>query len=294
MHKVMKTRQYILSFAAALALFMPLASCSDDEDTTPSNADVNGFAVADDDQSETAQIRRDFFSATGSYLLFTDTLGLSSNGTYELLDPGYAIFGSSSSNNYQYGYITDVEEQAKAAQCVETYLMSKLGKSAPYSVFLVNDLYYYNDYGRKRTLTMYLGARTYVLSMSDGEAYDDPSSYFSDMLKDIITDVLDKHETEMEAFYAYSDDYYGDDLADHDLDSLTEQETWDLGFFRYEEDEWWGSYFLYKSSDLSDWLDAELTYTPETFEEKYGSSSVMVNKFNTLREILLSLGFVLE
>jgi hypothetical protein len=37
-----------------------------------------------------------------------------------------------------------------------------------------------------------------------------------------------------------------------------------------------------------------LEYTPDSFEEAYGSSSVMVNKFNTLRQIILSLGFKLD
>ena len=45
-----------------------LTSCSDDEDTSPSNAEVNAFAPAAADNSATAQLQREFYNETGVYL----------------------------------------------------------------------------------------------------------------------------------------------------------------------------------------------------------------------------------
>ena len=42
-----------------------LTSCSDDEDTSPSNAEVNAFAPAAADNSATAQLQREFYNETG-------------------------------------------------------------------------------------------------------------------------------------------------------------------------------------------------------------------------------------
>lgn len=59
---------YLLALCVAS---MAMTACSEDEDLTPSYKDVNGFEPAADDNSATAQLRRDFFKETGSYLLLT-------------------------------------------------------------------------------------------------------------------------------------------------------------------------------------------------------------------------------
>lgn len=48
-------------FLLTLSTLAIIPSCSDDENLTPTNADINGFAPAADDNSTTAQIRNDFF-----------------------------------------------------------------------------------------------------------------------------------------------------------------------------------------------------------------------------------------
>ena len=61
--------------------------------------------------------------------------------------------------------------------------------------------------------------------------------------------------------------------------------------FYYIEDGWWGSYFYYQNTDLSLWLEAVLTMSPSEFEAEYGSSSVMMEKYALLRQIVLDQGF---
>lgn len=278
----------LFSFSIAC---VSVACGGEEDDTTPSYADINGFAPADDDNSPTAQLRRDFYNQTGSYLLFKDTLiTRTSDGRSELLDITYFIMGSidwQSDYDYTYEYIEDIEQQRKAAEYVQKYLISRLGKNAPYSFFLVNDLHY-DYYGRLRQRDKVLGLRSYVISMGGGEAYEDPETYFGDMIVDIVKNSISRVPEEvMNQFYAFSKDYYGNDVEG----SLTDQEVWDLGMFYYIADDWWGNYFYYESTDLSLWLEAVLTMSPSEFEAEYGSSSVMMEKYTLLREIILNQGF---
>ncbi|MBQ7717606.1 MAG: hypothetical protein IJT55_08890 [Prevotella sp.] len=278
----------LFSFSIAC---VSVACGGEEDDTTPSYADINGFAPADDDNSPTAQLRRDFYNQTGSYLLFKDTLiTRTSDGRSELLDITYFIMGSidwQSDYDYTYEYIEDIEQQRKAAEYVQKYLISRLGKNTPYSFFLVNDLHY-DYYGRLRQRDKVLGLRSYVISMGGGEAYEDPETYFGDMIVDIVKNSISRVPEEvMNQFYAFSKDYYGNDVEG----SLTDQEVWDLGMFYYIADDWWGNYFYYESTDLSLWLEAVLTMSPSEFEAEYGSSSVMMEKYTLLREIILNQGF---
>lgn len=293
-HKAARMAYNLLLALFAICISGVCVACGGEEDdTTPSYADVNGFAPADDDNSPTAQLRRDFYNQTGSYLLFKDTLIThTSDGRSELLDITYFIMGSidwQSDYEYTYEYIEDIEQQRKAAEYVQKYLIKRLGKNTPYSFFLVNDLHY-DYYGRLRQRDKVLGLRSYVISMGGGEAYDDPETYFGDMIVDIVKNSISRVPEElMNQFYAFSKDYYGNDIDGE----LTDQEVWDLGMFYYIEDDWWGNYFYYQSTDLSLWLEAVLTMSPSEFEAEYGSSSVMMEKYTLLREIILDQGFEL-
>ena len=291
-HKAARMAYNLLLALFAICISGVCVACGGEEDdTTPSYADVNGFAPADDDNSPTAQLRRDFYNQTGSYLLFKDTLIThTSDGRSELLDITYFIMGSidwQSDYKYTYEYIEDIEQQRKAAEYVQKYLIKRLGKNTPYSFFLVNDLHY-DYYGRLRQRDKVLGLRSYVISMGGGEAYDDPETYFGDMVVDIVKNSISRVPEElMNQFYAFSKDYYGNDIDGE----LTDQEVWDLGMFYYIEDGWWGSYFYYQNTDLSLWLEAVLTMSPSEFEGEYGSSTVMMEKYALLRQIVVDQGF---
>ena len=293
-HKAARMAYNLLLALFAICISGVCVACGGEEDdTTPSYADVNGFAPADDDNSPTAQLRRDFYNQTGSYLLFKDTLIThTSDGRSELLDITYFIMGSidwQSDYKYTYEYIEDIEQQRKAAEYVQKYLIKRLGKNTPYSFFLVNDLHY-DYYGRLRQRDKVLGLRSYVISMGGGEAYDDPETYFGDMIVDIVKNSISRVPEElMNQFYAFSKDYYGNDVEGR----LTDQEVWDLGMFYYIEDDWWGNNFYYQNTDLSLWLEAVLTMSPSEFEAEYGSSSVMMEKYALLRQIILDQGFEL-
>ena len=290
----MSIRKYIFPLAVALLGF---TACGGEDALTPSNADVNGFAPAADDNSATAQLCNAFYKETGAYLLFNDTLNSTdTKGNPELFDATYAMIGTGSVDDYsyKYSYITDVTEQQKFAEDVKTYLLNKLGKAKPYSFLLVNDISYVNSYGRTKHVNYLLATRGYVLSTNNGAMYDDPESYFSGMLANIIIDKFGRQSsTVTDPFYAYSKTLYGEYLGDHNIDATVENVEWQYGFLEKFEDMWGGDdyEFPYKERDLKDWVSVVLTMTRDEFVAKYGSQQIMVNKFDTIKGILEQMGF---
>lgn len=287
-------------------LSLGLASCSDDDDDlTPSNADVNGFAPAASDNSQTAQIRNDFFKATGAYLLFNDTLlTTSTNGQPELFDANYSITSSPAvstgldDNDYKYVYITDVAQQQKAADTIKEYLVKKLGKQLPFSFFLVDDIYYsYTTWSgnvKKKHLPMLIAPRGYVISTQEGALYDDPETVVSSLLADLVTARVNKADAAItEKFYSYSKDYYDKDFSDLNLnvDDFNNDPTliWNYGFFNYGD--FYGGFFYNKGQDIKDWVKAVFSTDRATFAETYGSSAVMMSKYDAMKEIIHNMGF---
>lgn len=273
-----------------------LTACGGENDLTPSNADVNGFAPAADDNSATAQLRNAFYKATGIFLLFNDTLtSTDTKGRPELFDATYAMIGSvSNSQDYRYSYITDVADQQRFSEAVKTYLLNKLGKARPFSFLLVNDISYVNYNGSTKHVDYLLAPRGYVLSTDNGQMYDDPEGYFSDMLANIVVDKFERQASAVtDPFYAYGKTLYGNDLNDHDIDATEENVEWQYGFLEKFESFWSATdyYFPDRQRDLQDWVDVVLTMSRDEFVAKYGSQQIMVNKFDTLKSIIEQMGF---
>ena len=289
----MRIYKYILSAAVALSM---LTACGGEDDLTPSNADVNGFAPAADDNSATAQLRNAFYKATGIFLLFNDTLTTTdTKGRPELFDATYAMIGSvSNSQDYRYSYITDAADQQRFSEAVKTYLLNKLGKARPFSFLLVNDISYVNYNGSTKHVDYLLAPRGYVLSTDNGQMYDDPEGYFSDMLANIVVDKFERQASAVtDPFYAYGKTLYGKYLSDHDIDATEENVEWQYGFLEKFEDFWSATeyYFPYRQRDLQDWVDVVLTMSRDDFVAKYGSQQIMVNKYDTLKGIIMQMGF---
>ncbi len=291
----MSRKIYECVFLAFMGL-LGLTACGGEDDLAPSNADINGFAPEEGDNSATAQLRNSFYKETGSYLLFNDTLNSTdTKGNPELFDARYAMIGSGSNTYYyKYSYVTDIAQQKKFADAVRTYLMGKLGKVRPFSFLLVNDISYVNSYGNTRHLNYLLATRGYVISSNNGAIFDDAETFFSSMMASIIIDKFGRQTSSVtDPFYAYSKTVYGEYLSDHDIDATIENVEWQYGFMEKFEDIWGGDdyYFPFEKRDLQDWVNAVLTMTRDEFVAKYGSVQVMVNKYDTIRSIIQQMGF---
>ena len=293
----------------ALLVAGGFTSCSDSEDTTPSYVDANGYAPADNDNSETAQLRRQFKEQTGSYLLFTDTLSKKQVSVdafgkpvydVEMMDITYNMMGLSD-NEYRctYKYITDTGRQRQAVQTFIDKLGSRLGKTAPFSVLLVdsisqwtqNDKKVYVLYKKNPHPVLMMGARCCVVSLSGDDAFT-KDDYFDSMLETILYSNLKINSNQLEEYWAPVKNLIGkykDDLG-YDL-GYDEDLAKSLGFLTD-----WNKYFFCtkKDNDLKDYVHAICTYSLEQFEEEYEQYPICISRFKILRNYVLSLGVKLD
>lgn len=292
-----------------LAVACGMVSCSDSEDTTPSFADVNGFAPSADDNSEDAQLRRDFKDKTGSYLLFTDTLSKKQVSVdafgkpvydVELVDVTYVMMGyNDNTHRCTYKFITDRARKKKAAAWVAEKLGARLGTLSPYSIMLVdsisqwvqNDDLVYELYRKNPHPHILLGTRCYAVSLNGDDAFEE-DSYFTDVMEAILNSELLNKSAQLKDYWAPVENLiskYKDDLG-YDLgynDDLARQ----LGFLND-----WNKYFFCtkKENDLKDYVHAVCTQSEASFEEEYAAYPVCIQRFKALRTYLLSEGVVLD
>lgn len=293
-----------------------LASCSSEEDTTPSFQDVNGFAPSDDDTSVEATLKRGFFDKTGVYLLFNDTLSVTQKGVDYYGQPIYDVqtvnvdFSSFNGNvdvyRYTYDYIKDDVEKQKAADLLNEQVLSCLGTMQPYSVLLVNGISQWekNKYGEwvltevdsyyntNPHPTYRLGTRCYVFSVENGQAFSDPT-FFISVLQEIVKDrISSKGKSFLDDFKALVNNY----------DDLTAQwdDKQDLGFELGKNDDlarslgflrdWNRYYFPSSKTDLNDYISAVFSYSVAEFEEAFANYPICIARFKLMREKIQGMG----
>lgn len=293
-----------LFLALGMTVGLTATSCSSDEDTTPSLADTNGFAPADDDNSEEANLRRAFAKEVGSYLLFNDTLtkqqvSVDVNGKpvykVETVDINYVMMGSSDDTyKYTYKYLANADKQ-KAADAYKRTLGKKLGNINPYSVLLVDTINKWKNsdgvYILKGQASYLLGERCYIFSMNGGKAYTD-DTYFDDMFEDILCDVFINKSALLADYWSPVEKLIGkykDDLG-YDLGKSNDLAR-SLGFL-YDWNKWY--FCTKKANDLADYVHAVCTYSEEEFEEEFAGYPICIKRFKALRNAILSEGVQLD
>lgn len=302
-------KKIYLFFLLAVAVSF-LSACSDDEDTTPSYADVERFAPASDDNSELAAYRRSFYDNTSCYLLFSDTLRKEQTGVdvegrpvykTDVLDIAYSLFGSSTDyNSYTFDYITDFAGQKKAAELVNEKLLKRLGTIAPFSVLIVDKINAWKSNNGVLTPvrtqpTYYLGTQCYVFSIEHGKAFEDEKFFDNVMAQIVLAQVKAKGDSFLRPFFDLVDDYdrktgfYDKDELGYPLgydDDLARS----LGFLR-DGSKW---NFRNKNGDIQDYVSAIFAYTKKEFMSEYGTYPICVARYNKMKELISSLGVVLD
>ena len=143
----MKKNLYIALILASVVA----VSCSEDDVTANLKDTTAPFLPASDDQSEEAQLRRDFYRDYSSFLLFNDTLqhyplGRDVNGDIyyftEVLDLNYQVGMSTAvTEKFSYTLLDDDANKQIAVQYLRDYLLVHLtGKMKPYSWLLVDKI----------------------------------------------------------------------------------------------------------------------------------------------------------
>lgn len=293
----------------ALQVFLPLClftfllvSCGGDEDIDVSFRDPSlNFQPAQDDQSFTAQLRRQFQEKYGSYLLFNDTLqhvyqGDDPNGTpvyfTERLDIDYSV-GSTTLTNARY-YYTLIEGDSlkqEAVDFMEQFILPHLtGKLKPYSWLLCVRVNGNDNMNRPITANTYsqVGQRAAVVAFNyifSRKRNDSQKQNFANRVINGIVGQLAYNNTDaFTHFYSYSSEYYNVNFPSP-APSVEEQRQ--RGFISTGA----GSYPS-QQADLNTFVATLVTNDYAALQTRYANYPIILQKLAACRETLISLGYV--
>lgn len=289
-------------------LLLAAIACRKEDDITPEAPAPNPFYPDASATDEHAQLCRDFYTATGCYLLLNDTLKHEYIGTdrygeplysTELLDLTYGIT-SSVQWKFEFTLSTDYQDQIRAVEILKKDILKSMDKRYhPYAILLVKNFVHYayrieegettGVWSQASTnLTYYIGERAMLIA-TDGLLQN-----LGTLKNGLMRDLLDKQLTEnvLKEFYAPGNAYYGKNevygFANED-DFLNR-----TGILDYESDEYeegWAFWISSKTADLKAYLNPLLDGEEEEFMAAHATHSAVLTKFKLLKEIVLDLGF---
>ncbi len=300
-------QKYIICGIILLMFF----SCKKEDELEPNPALPNLFAPSLGANDKTSQLRNQFYSETGSYLLFTDTLKHDLIGTdiynaplydTELLDLSYGI---NSTVRWEFSFVTmnKYEKQKEAVDLLKELLFPVFEKRFfPYSFLLVDTLTAYTWWteegssegwwGDGNEYDFYMGVRAWAISVSklkeDGEGVIQ-RMLMQYMKKSLTNDRLKK-------FYESGENYYGkyfEDIAD--IFGSEEEFIGATGILAYEYDDSYGYIMVgNQQEDLDTYLSEMLSSTESEFKTKYKDSDTVIEKYDILKSVLLDVGFDMD
>lgn len=286
-----------------------LTACDSEDHLTPSGVNKNYFAVSVSDTvgNPTNALRYRFFNDHQIYLFFNDTIRREARGTYadgttdwfvEMLDVDFSI--ENTGYDYNYGYITDLEEQKKCVSILENYILPHIGERGgrlcPYSFLLVKEL---KRTGYKKSYVYNIGTRCTALNFGailEQEDEKEIAAYCKEEIcYQIIYDILDdlgSQDTDLDEFAAFCSPYYNKtyttvEINGKPLTKKPDKETFlQLGFLDGGEES--GSKkFCYKSDDWEVYLDALFFWEEEEpFEVVYEKYGIILKKYTLLKNLI--------
>ena len=299
----MKKFYYIFSIVVS----MMAVSCSEDGVTPHLKDTTQAFLPAADDNSEEAQMRRDFYQTYGSFLLFNDTLqheelGKDVNGDMhyftEVLDLNYQVGMSTESNEkFRFTLLTDMEQKRSAVQYIKDYLLTHLtGKLKPYSWLLVDKIQ--RDFsGTVSSPYAATGQRAVVVAcnllprMTDAQKVQ----YTTQVMNTIIAKLANDNATAFEEFLQVSKAYYDGEFTAPATNAENTTLLNQVGFIcRGTDDFKQETNGLYPSQeqDIKAYARLVVASTTEATATKYADYPLVLEKCDIMRKTLKSLGYV--
>ena len=268
------------------------ASCSED-DVTPQLKDPTlAFLPAADDNSEEAQMRRDFYQTYGSFLLFNDTL------QHEALDLNYQVGMSNNSNEkFKFSVMKDMGAKRVAVQYVKDYLLVHLtGKLKPYSWLLVDKIQ--RDFiGAVSSPYAATGQRAIALACNVLPRLSDEQKdqYTAQVMTTIIAKLANDNAAAFEDFLQVSAAYYDGSFTAPTSNAENTEMLNKAGFivrgtnqFKNEANGLYPS----QEQDIKAFARLIVVSTAEALQTKYADYPLVLEKCVIMRETLKSLGYV--
>lgn len=294
------------TFAICLSLLALLGACGSEDSLTPGTDDtLDAFMPADDDNSEEAQIRRQFFNDEKTYLLFNDTirrqyLGNDSAGRpyyrIETLDITYSVGDAQTpGRSYSYEYLTSVAEKRAAADFVKNQILAHLQAKSlrPFSWLAVRSIKENNSGDAYKSVS---GERCIAVALGDiaGPSVDKQqlsAGIMSSMLGGIITN----NDEALEPFYAVSNDVYGARFSSDRVEENEWKQILSQGFIKRAVNQWsgnilWG-WYPEKQEDVNAYVELVLSNTEEQVRAQYADYPLVLQKYNLMKRVFEDVGY---
>lgn len=312
-----------------LSIFFAAISCNNEDDLIASYADKNYYVLSPSDDP-VENIMYQLYDKWGIPIFVSDTLGKEMIGVdedgnsvfrYELLDLDYTLDRLPLLNveilNTKFSLIKEDDIKIAGAHFLDKYFLPNLPKGIYcHSIFMTDTLVEHLRDGIDSTVyvhegmtTLAIGSIPKIVEMSVKEK----QKCVNHILEYLAVSYLYKRSELLADFYMKSSDsktltsYYdknvsisGDGVLQLKMDHYEV-----YGFLRPSaRDEKrlanlpFSSWTYYrcpkKDQDLEDFVNAAFVYGPAEFEEKYMRYSIVLDKYEIIRGLLLSLGYKLK
>ena len=282
-------------------------SCSEDGVTPHLKDTTLAFLPAADDNSEEAQLRRDFYQTYGSFLLFNDTLqhealGKDVNGDLhyftEVLDLNYQVGMSTESNEkFKVTLLTDMDKKRAAVQYIKDYLLVHLtGKLKPYSWLLVDKIQ--RDFiGSVSSPYAATGQRAVAVACNLIPQLTDAQKvqYTAQVMNTIIAKLANDNATAFEDFLQVSKAYYDGEFTAPATNAENTALLNQVGFISRGANEFkqeTNGLYPNQEQDIKAYARLVVASTAEANATKYADYPLVLEKCDIMRKTLKSLGYV--
>lgn len=300
----------LIIYSLALIAGMQFTSCKDDEVLTPSNTNDLLFAVPADATGPEADLRREFYKNTGIHLIFDEVLrsevvGKDSQGNdivkNETVDFAWNINNYDDFLDYEGGYITDIDDQRKAADLFMKYVLPHIKGSSmsPYSVLLFNGLEVYDrydyEYYTAYTLPCVCCLGVNVAGWIEAETDEEISMYTAELCKSLVKAKFNFNSSVAEPFTDLSYEYSGEYISDYeeDWDRSDMSMVYSYGYITYNKhrSKVTRDRFPYADDDFDDFFNAIFDRTREDFEAEFGEYPAVMEKYNIMYSLIEQTGY---
>lgn len=298
----MKKIYYLVPFLAIIGL----SACTEDA-VVPDLQDVTvPFMPAPDDQSEEAQLRREFYDRYGSFLLFNDTLqhdvlGEDVNGDThyftEVLQLEYNVgMNVSAAESFTYTLLNDMESKRKALQYLEEYILIHFsGKIKPFSWLLVDKISrkHINNISSPYAAT---GERAIVIACNVLFTLNEAQKeqFTAQVMNTIISKPVNDNIEMFDNFLSVSEAYYNGTFTDPGSTTENMKILNEAGFIcrgrSYGRDA--NGIYPDQELDLSAFARKVIANDAEQVQKDYQDYPLVLQKCDLMRTTLKTLGYV--
>ncbi len=298
-----------LSIALGACAVALVIGCADDETYVSFRDPSLRYAESAVSESSTIkQLRKDFFAATGSYLIFNDTLQHYSLGKdrygeqqwfTEKVDLTYSVgTESSATTKYVFTLLETDEEKEAAVEFLKAYILPHLtGSLRPFAWLLTSTITHSDNFG---TFNDYAATGQEVAAVAvklvPTLSESNRQRYASQVMNILLGKLILNNSAAFSQFFAVCEDLYATQFADPEITTAENNEyLYKAGFITRGKDPSLqavsNGFYPDREADLTSYCRSVVANTQEALEKKYGAYPLVMLKIQLARTTMERIGY---